>query len=404
MPPYIKEYTSAKYPDSWETQGQSPMGQIFIRPNAASTIFSRIHQIIKTPFRWAIGKAVVIASIDRDLIRAAGHLLSFIFLPYYIALFCFKKYSIPVRVLFTILCLAIYPLGLAVWAYHRLTLPYLRGMQASRAIEREKRLQTDGASRVSLTTPDGCVLDGLLYLPPDRAWDRMLLETNGTDGFYEYTADTQLARAKTLGVPMLVINPRGVGESTGTPTAEGLELDVYTMYRFALDLLPNSLSPSNILLHGNSLGGGYGTRAAALIQEEYPNEKISVVNTRSFESLDKVIFHGAGSGIFARIACAITRWSGWVINSFEAMEKLNGSRMIVSMPIGTDHIVTDAASMREACWNKLKACYNWLENLGKKQHGRSLTQGEKADIIELIRSHFSLPAPHALAQEAPCAQ
>lgn len=222
------------------------------------------------------------------------------------------------------------------------------GMDEDRARVKEEIVSNyPGAFKSqTLITPDGARLDGMYYIPPEARTDKLLIHLNGNFEFYEYSLESKIRLAKQLGIPLLVFNSRGVGNSTGTPTPEGLALDVYTAYKFANDRL--GVSPSNVLTYGWSLGGAYGNLGAALVQEEFEKEKVHVVNDRSFSSLDAEVCHLFGNGRIARLCCAILRWTGWEMDSKAAMDKLKGNKLVIHAPEGDDCVIPHAASMRKA--------------------------------------------------------
>ncbi|MGP3911624.1 alpha/beta hydrolase [Nonomuraea sp. 10N515B] len=107
-----------------------------------------------------------------------------------------------------------------------------------------------GARDVSLTTGDGLRL-GAWYVPGDR--DVTVLIAGGNAGNRLHRAP--LARALAAhGLPVLLMDYRGYGGNPGTPTEEGLHLDVRAARAF--------LGDGRVIYFGESLGAGVVTRLA----------------------------------------------------------------------------------------------------------------------------------------------
>lgn len=135
----------------------------------------------------------------------------------------------------------------------------------------------------SITTPDGVVLDGIFFKGTSN---RVILFAPGVSGTYEESAVPYIIRnfidffhEISPGVNILMVNLRGIGLSQSKSTADTMQVDIFSAYKFLISL---GFDPEKVLVWGHSLGGGIGLQGAALIQKEYPTKKISAVNDRSF--------------------------------------------------------------------------------------------------------------------------
>jgi pimeloyl-ACP methyl ester carboxylesterase len=157
---------------------------------------------------------------------------------------------------------------------------------------------------LQLTTPDGCVLDGMLLRSeaPSSKGCVIYLGGNGEYGTLrnvvvalvccqleifagEFFELNQAMRVWTQqGYSVLLFNYRGVGNSTGLLLRHGPVIDTCTMIAYATKVL--AVPENRIILFGHSIGGAFATEAAQL----WP--QVFLVNDRSFGTLSRVgLFH-----------------------------------------------------------------------------------------------------------------
>ncbi len=212
----------------------------------------------------------------------------------------------------------------------------------------DKKYMNEGQlQRIKLTTSDNRELDGVLFTPTSAQPGKLIFHTNSRP--YEFSFEAQIQRSIELRVPVMMINHRGVGESTGSPTPDGIAHDVATVYHFANKQL--HVTPSNVLLHGASFGGVYGNMGAALVQAEteYQYEEISVINERSISDFSTKVSAMYEGRPFVSILARFFLWmTGWTMDSKAAMDRLKGRKLIVHLPEGVDKMVPHRASMRQA--------------------------------------------------------
>jgi uncharacterized protein len=118
----------------------------------------------------------------------------------------------------------------------------------------------DGGRDVTLRTADGLEL-GAWYAPaPDPAHDVTVLVANGNGG--DRSLRVPLARALTRrGLGVLLFDYRGYGDSPGSPSEEGLALDVRAARGFLVD--EAGVPAGRLVYFGESLGAAVVTELAA---------------------------------------------------------------------------------------------------------------------------------------------
>ena len=150
---------------------------------------------------------------------------------------------------------------------------------------------------VTITTPDGAELDAIFQRGTVQ---KVVLFAVGRGGHYEELGldgkETmrnfiRLFKEQLGNVSVLIPNIRGVGASTGLSTSATIPIDLQSCYKFLFKL---GFQPDDVLTYGHSLGGLFGLKTAALIQEEYPQFKISVVVDRSMVDLSQLIESRSG--------------------------------------------------------------------------------------------------------------
>lgn len=107
-------------------------------------------------------------------------------------------------------------------------------------------------------TPDGEVLNAW-WLTRDDAIGTVLYF--GGNGFLLVKSRIMKEAYETFPVNVLFFDYRGYGLSTGSPSIEGLLVDIETMYNFALEEL--GASPGQMIFHGHSMGSFMAARMAS---------------------------------------------------------------------------------------------------------------------------------------------
>lgn len=116
-------------------------------------------------------------------------------------------------------------------------------------------------SPLKLATADGETLDGW-FVPadPKREARGLVIFFHGNAGNIGHRLD-YLRMFHELGLATLMIDYRGYGLSSGTPSEDGTYLDAEAAWRHATQVL--GFPAARIILFGESLGGGVATRLAA---------------------------------------------------------------------------------------------------------------------------------------------
>jgi len=155
-------------------------------------------------------------------------------------------------------------------------------------------------SDVTLTTEDGEVLGAwLVEVENPRG---CVIVSHGNGGSLENRVGLAATLAD-MGFAVFLYDYRGYGTSTGSPSEDGLYLDGSAAYQW---LLEHSWTPAQIVLWGESLGGGVATELATRFEcsrlvldhtftsavdagsYHYPWLPVSLLSIDRFESLDKL--------------------------------------------------------------------------------------------------------------------
>jgi len=185
--------------------------------------------------------------------------------------------------------------------------------------------ETHRGEAVRYKSPDGAEIDGV-FIPGNRAREKVILYGFGNGMTWETSGDA-VERLKPMGASIMMINPRGVGESTGWRYGKGYALDIYSAYEYLIN--EKGIDPQDILVMGNSMGGAYGACGAALVQEKYPDKEISAINLRSFATLHHEVQSVLdGSGVVPFLLRTLSKGVGFDMNVQEAWDKLKGKKVI----------------------------------------------------------------------------
>jgi fermentation-respiration switch protein FrsA (DUF1100 family) len=110
-----------------------------------------------------------------------------------------------------------------------------------------------GYQTLTVQTPDGETLDGAFIPSSGRRADITLLYFHGQSNNLG-TSWPRLELLYPLGYNLALVDPRGYGRSTGTPSEAGLQLDERAI-RAAL-LARADVDPQRLVVYGRSLGSG----------------------------------------------------------------------------------------------------------------------------------------------------
>ena len=116
---------------------------------------------------------------------------------------------------------------------------------------------------VSLTTSDQIKLHGW-YLPAKEA-NQVILFFHGNGGNISHRRNS-LEIFQSLGLNVLIIDYRGYGESEGSMSEEGLNLDAMAAWQHLIK--QRGFKPQDIIIFGRSLGGAVATVLATKVNEK----------------------------------------------------------------------------------------------------------------------------------------
>lgn len=132
---------------------------------------------------------------------------------------------------------------------------------------------------VFIKTQDGETLHGY-FIPASIKTDKVMLYLHGND---KNVSRWHLGPANIqdhVSVNALIVDYRGYGKSTGTPSYEGVINDALAMYQYLID---NGYKDEDISLYGRSLGGAVALELASRVKVR------SVVVQSSFYSMSELI-------------------------------------------------------------------------------------------------------------------
>jgi fermentation-respiration switch protein FrsA (DUF1100 family) len=155
---------------------------------------------------------------------------------------------------------------------------------------------------VALATPDGETLHGW-WVPSGRTEAPVVLFFHGNGGNVSHRLE-KLAVFRSLGADTLIIDYRGYGRSTGTPSEHGMYSDARAAYEWLTET--RRVAPDRIVVYGESLGCAVGVHLAAeartggvvvesgftsvpdIAQKRLPFLPVQWVLKHRFDTLDKV--------------------------------------------------------------------------------------------------------------------
>lgn len=131
--------------------------------------------------------------------------------------------------------------------------------------------------QVSLNTPDGQTLSA--WYVPANPGSRTVLFCHGNAGNISHRLDT-LILFHELGLNCLIVDYRGYGQSSGTPSEEGTIIDIKSGWNWLIE--HKGTLPEQNILFGRSLGGSI---AAIVANEVHP---AGLVLESTFTSYDDI--------------------------------------------------------------------------------------------------------------------
>jgi len=166
----------------------------------------------------------------------------------------------------------------------------LVGAEGIEELRRRKSrlLEQFNGDPIKLRTADGFLLDGAYFpgrsekdIPADTAGPTVIYFNANMQLFESASAAATVRMYVSKGINVLLFNYRGVGDSEGTLSRNGVIIDGDTAVQYVHEYL--EVPESCILCHARSIGGGIANAVAKL----HPH--VALCNERSFSSLLDVI-------------------------------------------------------------------------------------------------------------------
>lgn len=120
--------------------------------------------------------------------------------------------------------------------------------------------QIEGARNVTLETSDGLKLGAWFVAPRSSRTGIAVLVANGNAGNRSLRAPLARSLARE-GLAVLLFDYRGYGGNPGSPSEDGLALDIRAAYRFLTE--EEGIPPERLLYYGESLGAAVVMELAA---------------------------------------------------------------------------------------------------------------------------------------------
>lgn len=152
--------------------------------------------------------------------------------------------------------------------------------------------------------------------PPEEK--KYIIRFNGNGEFALHSAEQMNEEAKNHNCVVIGFDYPGVGKSTGS--SKGSKDMVEAGLAQVKRLTDMGVKPENIILKGQSIGGGVATLTAAALHEK--DQKVHVFNQRSFSKLSDAAKHLLGGGVLGKIAAYAVKKAGWEMDSIKAWNKI----------------------------------------------------------------------------------
>jgi hypothetical protein len=134
-----------------------------------------------------------------------------------------------------------------------------------------------------LTTSDGKMIHTWLMLQPNSADVPTLIYFHGNAGNMGYRLSNAAAMYAKIGINVLMMDYRGYGRSTGSPTEDGLNADADTVLDYAAN--HPKLKNSPVIAFGRSLGGAVSVALA----HRHPDVVKGVILENTFASIAAMV-------------------------------------------------------------------------------------------------------------------
>lgn len=161
------------------------------------------------------------------------------------------------------------------------------GANTDEGVPRPSQFGISDYEDLRLPTPDGETLGAFFIRPSNKGLARnvTMLMFHGNAGNIGHRVPIAKILEENVGCNVLMLEYRGYGMSTGTPSEEGLMIDAQT----ALDYIRNrkDIKGTKVVVYGQSLGGAVAIQLVAKNQEAH--DVIGLILENTFTSIRKLI-------------------------------------------------------------------------------------------------------------------
>lgn len=271
----------------------------------------------------------------------------------------------------------------AAWSVHPASAPIFFKQAQLKILDEERMFLKAIHQSVSIKTPDGFLLDGIMTR--GKSCSEAVIYVGGNAMTYETDSGTFSNLNDALGdVTCLCVNPRGVLKSEGTSSPDMLPYDVYTAFEY---LVFKGYAPDKIVIVGRSLGGSTGTEAAALVQQKYPRYKIGAVSVNSFASLPEEVrglLTQKNWPTAGKIGSVLFRIWGWHLDAKKAWETLKNPHK-TAISHAQDHLIPLPLSMHQTVYSGQKIL---LGEEGAPLYKQAHNEFPKTLVVAAVKAIF----------------
>lgn len=188
---------------------------------------------------------------------------------------------------------------------------------------------TNASSDLKIPSTDGVILDGKMIEPKTPQGDpkKYVIWLNGWNESYENKLNKAVEYADKSGATIVMFNYRGSGDSTGLPNSgQDFVRDTVSVVNGLKKSL--GVEEKDITIHGYSMGGGIGSKAASYLNN------VQVINDRSFTTFSASIkefvaretrqtIGKTASNALGSLAGALVKQSSFEFNTEKVYKKQN---------------------------------------------------------------------------------
>jgi hypothetical protein len=255
-----------------------------------------------------------------------------------------------------------------------------------------------GAENIQVPSSDGFLLDGMLFPPyskNDLLSKKALVFAPGADGYYEDNFSfyfVSLIKQKLGDINVIILNYPSVMKSKGNLNPDSMASTVVTSCKYLIE--EKGISPDDIIIYGQSLGGVAAVRGARNVQRKYPQAHIKLISERSFLNLPDVVHGYFKGGNIGKCMQSMTTFASWTTTDvLECWQELKGAKLIIYSEF--DGVVLKTHSLYQAVkygdsQDTPKVLMMEGSEISPKEHWRTFTEKEEDAIVQEMVHMFEL--------------